>query len=218
MDGAGAAMTAAAVAQYLRVTERTVCEWADKGSLPGQREGEGWSFSRPVIETWLEQKLQTGAEAIGEDDSLAGVLTLSRVVFLEAKTKDQALSGLVDVMTKAPEVKDAERFRKGIFERETLMSTGIGLGIGLPHVRLDCISNPVIAAAKCIPPLEDYEALDGEPVWVIFMIGAHLQQHTQHIKLLSQISRCLKSPPVREALQVAPSPKAFMDILVRGRR
>ncbi len=207
-------MTAAEVAEYLRVAERTVYDWAQKGILPGAKIGAAWRFRQPEIVSWFNRKFAASGSAASAVH-LTDVLARERVLFTDATSKRAVLQELIECLQQAPEIRDAKQFADGIFRREELMSTGIGLGIGLPHVRLDSITDPVMAVAKCEAPVADYDSLDGEPVRVVFMIAAGKDQHAQHILLLSAISQRMKNTEFHDLLLATESPDAFYEVLIR---
>ena len=146
-------------------------------------------------------------------NQISTVLDPTRVLILKTSEKIDALKMLIDGLAAAPEVKDRQELEEGIFHREELMSTGIGLGIGVPHVRLSSIENPVMCAGLCRDPIMDYESLDGQPVQLIFMIAAGKDQHVEHLRLLAKISSKLKDDKLREALINAPDETTFYQIL-----
>jgi PTS system nitrogen regulatory IIA component len=146
---------------------------------------------------------------------ISDVLDPNRVLVLETSKKSDALKLLIDCLATAPQVNDRQELHDGIFYREELMSTGIGLGIGVPHVRLNSIENPVMCVGLCRNPVTDYESLDGQPVRLIFMIAAGKNQHAEHIKLLAKISSKLKDDKLREALINAPDETTFQEIFTQ---
>ncbi|MBN2317018.1 MAG: PTS sugar transporter subunit IIA [Sedimentisphaerales bacterium] len=148
-------------------------------------------------------------------DEFVRVLTPERILILESMTKKDALQALIDCLGTAPEIKDLNDLSQGIFHREELMSTGIGMGVAVPHVRLASVTGPVMCAGICRYPLADYESLDGEPVGLIFMIAAGQYQHAEHLKLLSSLSLRFKSERLRNALMTATDPLAFYHILTQ---
>lgn len=156
------------------------------------------------------------ANSSGSVSDLANVLTPERVYILSKMAKIQALKTLIESLAHTSEVKDAKALEQGIFHREELMSTGIGLGIGVPHVRLTCVKNPVMAAALCREPIEDYDSLDGQPIRLLFMIAAGQHQHAEHIRLLSVISCRLKEDRLREKLLTLTDRDAFYHALIAG--
>ena len=80
------------------------------------------------------------------------------------------------------------------------MSTGIGFGVGVPHVRLATVKDLLMALGICRKPLKDYSSLDEIPVQIVCMVAAGSAQHPQYIRALSAISSRLKDPEVRKAL------------------
>ena len=101
---------------------------------------------------------------LGEPE-LTRVLVPQRVLILDSKTKRDALLELTDCLGSAAEVKDRDALVQAIFYREELMSTGIGMGIGVPHVRLASVTRPVMSAGLCRNPITD-GPLSTAPKWL----------------------------------------------------
>lgn len=152
-------------------------------------------------------------EKMPKEIELIRVLTPERVLILESTTKKEALQTLADCLAAAPQIQDRSTLVQGIFYREELMSTGIGMGIAVPHVRLACVTSPVMCVGICRNPLTDYESLDGMDVRLIFMIAAGQHQHVEYLRLLSSLSLRFKSATLRDALMSAPDPSTFYQIL-----
>ena len=134
-------MTIEEVASYLRVSERTIYDWAQKGEIPGGKLGTAWRFKREDIEKWVDGRLsRSESKKAGVAVTASHVLSPERVIILESATKEQVLTKLVDLLAETPFVQDREELLTGIFNREELMSTGIGFGIGVPHVRIDSVA------------------------------------------------------------------------------
>ncbi|MBN1804112.1 MAG: PTS sugar transporter subunit IIA [Sedimentisphaerales bacterium] len=144
---------------------------------------------------------------------ISEALELKRVLFLYSSNKDDVLRQLIDCLSTSPQVTAPQELARGIFYREKLMSTGIGMGIGVPHIRLDSVRNPVMSVALCRNPVADYESLDGNPVQLIFMIATGIHQQAEYLKLLSSISSMLKDPRIRDALINAADVGVFYRIL-----
>jgi len=149
-----------------------------------------------------------------KEPELTHVLVPQRVLILDSKTKRDALLSLTDCLGSAVEVKDRDALVQGIFYREDLMSTGIGMGIAVPHVRLASVTGPVMSAGLCRNPITDYQSLDGIPIHLIFMIAAGQNQHAEHLKLLSSLSLKLKCEKLRNSLISAPDTQTFYRTLV----
>ena len=158
-----------------------------------------------------EVRTNTGSSGSGSD--LSKVLAPERVCILPKMTKVEVLKALyIEFRIKRVEM----ALEQGIFHREKLMSTGIGLGIGVPHVRLPSVMNPVMAAALCHEPVEDYDSLDGQPVRLVFMIAAGQNQHSEHVRLLSFISSRLKNDRLREKLLTLTDKDQFYRAFITG--
>ena len=140
-------------------------------------------------------------------------LTSDRILFLDSKTKAEAFEQLIKSLSETNEVTDCKELQKGILYRESLMSTGIGLEIGVPHVRLPSVKNIVMSVGVCLNPLCDYESLDNKPVRVIFMIAAGKNQHTEYIRLLASISSKLKHSAIKEKLLELKTPEEIYELL-----
>ncbi len=206
------------VAEHLQVSERTVSDWAQKGEIPCGKLGSSWRFKRVEIERWVDKKLvgkPRGLEAPAV--VLENVLTPERVLLLDVSHKKQALDALVDCLAQTPEIVSQDELASEIFHREELMSTGIGLGVAIPHVRLPSLNKAVMAAAVSLNDVDDYESIDGQPVRLIFMIAAGRDQHAEYLRLLSGLAGLVKDEGVRQELLGATTPTDFFDTLCRGR-
>lgn len=211
-------LTLEEVADYLRVSERTVYDWANKGEIPCGKLGTTWRFKRSEVEKWVDTKLARPARALRTDSVvLRDVLTPERVRLLDCTAKEDALNILADAIITAPEVRDPQQLRREVFEREALMSTGIGFGIGVPHVRLASVADLVVAVGINRRELADYVSLDESPVQIIFMVAARDDQHAPYLKTLAAISTLMKSPGFREALLAAPDASAAFELLTNRR-
>jgi len=152
--------------------------------------------------------------ALGLD--LQNVLLPQRIIFIDQADKREALERLGKCLSAADEIEDKGELMKGIFHREDLMSTGVGLGIGVPHVRLASVSNPVMAVGICRELIVDYESMDNQPVSLIFMIAAGEGQHAEHLRLLSAVSSRCADASLRNALKQAQSAEEVMKLLGVG--
>ncbi|MEA3475671.1 MAG: PTS sugar transporter subunit IIA [Candidatus Cloacimonadota bacterium] len=119
-------------------------------------------------------------------------MSADRIIDIQSNTKDEALRELADVISTSDKVTKKESFIKKIFEREKLMSTGIGYGIAIPHIRDKSIQDFVIALGRKKSGLE-YDSIDNKPVKLIFMIGASDKQDKDYIRVLSKLVLRLKN-------------------------
>ena len=124
---------------------------------------------------------------------------------LQAQSKDQALNSMITMLGNSPKVLDLEKVRAAILERERIMSTGVGHGFAIPHAKTDALTDIVAAFATTAAPL-DFQALDDQPVRLIFMLVGRETHVGTHLKLLSRISRLMNNESFRSELLQAPSP------------
>ncbi len=209
-------MTIEEVAAYIRVSERTVYDWAQKGELPGGKLGTTWRFKRDDIEKWVNDQLSKSPRKSLPAATSSFVLTPERIVLLDHSSKEEVLTKLVDLLAETPFVKNRDELLKGIFAREELMSTGIGFGVGVPHVRIDSVSDLVMTVAVCKNPVADYASLDEMPVQIICMLAARSDQHTKYIRTLSSISSRLKDSEVRKKIIASDDPSAICKLLIES--
>lgn len=215
MDSQHEILTLEEVADYLRVSERTVYDWAQKAEIPCGKIGTSWRFRRSDIERWVEERLGSKPQSKEpEPIRLTEVLTPDRVILLDTSTKQEALEALIHVLSAAPQVRNKEDLAREVFRRERLMSTGIGKGIAVPHVRLASVDDLVMAAAICPKGISDYESLDGEPVRIILMVAANRDQHAQYLKTLASLCAQLKDDGLRGRLLACSSPEEVHALLV----
>jgi len=135
------------------------------------------------------------------------------ISLLKVKKKEKILLKLIDSICQNREIPDSKELKDAIFYREKLMSTGIGLGIGVPHVRIKGIKDLIVAVGICKQGITDYETIDGIPVKVVVMIVAGEKQHKAYIKFLSLIVSKLKDSTVRERLFEAKNEQEIYRIL-----
>ena len=210
-------MTLEEVASYLRISERTVKDWVTKGKLPGGKLGTNWRFQRSEIENWVNQKLSPKPTNItNQDKSLISLISEERILFLDTNSKEETLNKLIDVSYKLPGILNREELADAVFKREELMSTGIGLGIGVPHVRLDNIKDLQISIAINKNEIKDYVSLDEIPIKIVILIIAVRDQHLQYIKILSKIAKLMKNSDIREQLVNTTNAKQVIEILSKG--
>ena len=120
------------------------------------------------------------------------IITSDLIVNLKSASKDNVLNEMLDLVGEKVSIPDIQTLREKIFHREELMSTGIGLHIGIPHVRMEGIDKPIIAIGVQSKGISSYESIDNLPVKLVVMIVCGANQHKQHIKILSQIVSLLK--------------------------
>ncbi len=123
---------------------------------------------------------------------------------LEATTKEAAIKEMVNKLVAVGEINDADQVIDVLLEREKLGSTGIGEGVAIPHGKSESVKRVVAAFARSEDGVS-FDALDGEPVYLLFLLIAPTDQQaiSDHLKVLARISRLLKDVYFRKALRNA---------------
>ncbi|MDR1788593.1 MAG: PTS sugar transporter subunit IIA [Treponema sp.] len=147
---------------------------------------------------------------------LETLVSPERVLFFGRVSKREALEALADALGEAPQVKDRAELRSEILKRDELMSTAIGRGIAVPHARLASVTDLAAAVGLCPEGIAGFEALDDEPVRILFMVAASSTQRDTYLRTLSYLCGCLKRQGLRERLLAAHTPEEAYRLLVGG--
>lgn len=208
-------LTIEEVAKYLRVSDRTVYDWAQKGEIPAGKIGTVWRFKKSEVENWVNERLSSSSNTKKTDDAIQvkNILSPDRVVFITQSAKRDALTELANVLANAPQVKRGDELLSEILKREELMSTAVGRGIAIPHVRLSSVTDLVMAVGVCRTPISDFQTVDDKPVNLLIMIAAAYNQHTYYLQTISYFSAKLKSQELRDAISNAATEKEVYDLL-----
>jgi len=210
-------LTLEEVAKYLRVSERTVKLWATSGKLPGGKLGGSWRFRQEDIKEWVDKQLTSHkhSKILKGNYSVRNLLDQSKVFITNYNTKKEFLDFFIDKGADVPGVNDKMTIADAVYKRESLMSTGIGLNMAVPHVRLRGVKNMNIFFAVNGTDITDYETLDNLPVRVgiFFVVGRN--QHSEYIKALSVMVERLKNHLIREQVLAATSEKDIYNFLLQ---
>lgn len=194
-------LTIEEVAKYLRVSDRTVYDWAQKGEIPAGKIGTVWRFKKSEVENWVNAKLSSSSFSQNDSEiQIKNILSPDRIVFINHSTKHDAIVQLSQVLATAPQIKNASELTSEILKREELMSTAIGKGIAIPHVRLSSVTDLVMAVGVCRKPISDYQTIDDTPVDLLFMIAAAYNQHSLYLKTISHFCGKLKQDGLHESI------------------
>lgn len=128
------------------------------------------------------------------------------------KNKTDVISSIIDLLTSGDRVIDKEKVCNAIFEREKIMSTGVGGGFAIPHGKTDGVVDLVGAIATTALPI-DFESLDEQPVRIIFLLVGPESMVGPHIKILSRISRLMNREDFRNRLLAAASPSELYELI-----
>ncbi len=131
---------------------------------------------------------------------------------LEATDKEGALKELVDILAEVKDIGDKKSILRALIERENLGSTGIGQGIAIPHGKTDKVDG-LVAVLGISRKGVNFEALDGEPVYILFLLVAPKDTAGPHLKALAQISRLLRDSYFCELLRRCKTSKDVFDLI-----
>ncbi len=132
-----------------------------------------------------------------------------------AADKTDVLNKMVELMGKSGKINDIETYRKGVFAREEEGTTGIGEGIAIPHCKSDAVKEPGLAAMVVQDGVE-FEALDGGPVHLLFLIAAPNTKDNVHLDVLSRLSVFLMDEGFTASLKNAKTPEEFLNVIDRA--
>ena len=208
-------LTIEEVARYLRVSERTVYDWAQKGEIPSGKIGTVWRFKKSEIERWVNERLSSNRpSSVFSIVQIQNILSPDRIMFLNYSKKRDSLVALAENLAGAPQIKSRQELVAEILRREELMSTAIGRGIAIPHVRLSSVTDLVVSVGVSQTDIIDFQSLDDVPVRLLFMIAAAYNQHAYYLQTLSFFSSKLKNNELRASLIAAKTPQEVYALLV----
>ncbi|MBU4478133.1 MAG: PTS sugar transporter subunit IIA [Candidatus Omnitrophica bacterium] len=131
---------------------------------------------------------------------------------LKATTKEGVIRELIELLVDAQAIKDKERLVKVLLEREALGSTGIGQGVAIPHGKSESVKE-LVAAFGVSQKGVNFDSLDGEPVYIFFLLVASEDSAGPHLKALARISRLLKDKYFRDTLRSAKDEKTLLKVI-----
>lgn len=135
-----------------------------------------------------------------------------RVSFdLKATNKDEAINELIQILYEDGKIIDKEKFRQAVLKREEEFSTGIGMGIAIPHGKSDAVKEASIAFGRSNKGV-DYESMDDKPAHLFFLIAVPEESSDVHLRALSEISRKLMHTETRENLFKVESFEEFIKV------
>ncbi len=139
-------------------------------------------------------------------------LAADQVIDLHAGSKDDVLVELVDAVARTDAVKDRDELLVAVRAREQILSTGIGLGIAIPHARIGSVNRFVVAVGRHAEGLE-FESIDQKPVQIAVLIAGPKDTQKPYLELLAQLSKRLKLSDVRAKISGGASPEDVVELL-----
>jgi PTS system nitrogen regulatory IIA component len=134
---------------------------------------------------------------------------------LKARDKKKALEELAETIVNSRPSLDKNALVKVLLERERLGSTGIGDGVAIPHGKFHGISEPVISFGRSIKGL-DFESMDGQPVFLFFLLVAPENSASVHLKALARIAKLLKNSTFRKTLMEIPTGQELYKTIIQN--
>ncbi|WP_300327806.1 PTS sugar transporter subunit IIA [Fusobacterium sp.] len=126
------------------------------------------------------------------------------IKFIKGKnTKEEILEKIVNLISENTDlVEDKDIFFKNIMERENIGSTGIGMGIAMPHTRCDGVKDLVVSIAV-LENAVDFGAIDGELIKVVVLVGGPKEKGQEYLKLMSSIARIFREKDIRDNIKTS---------------
>jgi len=129
--------------------------------------------------------------------------------------KHDALDRMVDAVSESGAVEDIDAFREAVHDRERVLSTGIGNGVAIPHVRIDAITRPMLGVGVCADGI-NFDTLDDAPVTVIFMFAMPTGSQKEYLNLLSKVMQAVKREGFKNQLAGCATPAALLEVLTEA--
>ncbi len=142
---------------------------------------------------------------------VSDVISEDLIIFIDEKNREDVLKKMIKFAYEKGLVKDTGEFEKAVFEREKMLSTGIGLGIAVPHAKLKTIDDFFIVIAILKEPV-DWDSIDGKPVKAVFLIGGPETRQKDYLSILSRVVLLVKNSQRREKLFNAKKPADVVEL------
>lgn len=134
------------------------------------------------------------------------------ITFLDVDTRDEAIDALIDRLDEEGHLPKKATFRKAIFDREELISTGIGMGVAVPHAKLKELDDFFIIVGIQKKKGLDWNALDKAPVRLIFLIGGPDSRQSEYLQILSLLTSAIRDVDLRKKLLNAETPEEAFEL------
>lgn len=145
---------------------------------------------------------------------ISNYLDPALVCFLDVVNRDEALRTMVDRIDSTGRLDNKEAFFQAIISREEIVTTGIGMGVAIPHAKLPSY-NQFFICISIVKKGVDWKALDSAPVRLIFMIGGPDDRQTEYLQILSSLTSVLRDEERRKKMLLAETPQAVLDLLIK---
>ena len=137
------------------------------------------------------------------------------IINLEASNKTELLTQMAKFLTSLYDIPNIPLVIQKIIDREAEMSTGIGFGIAIPHARIEGIEKVYMVAARSVKGIE-FDAIDEQPVHLVFMMLSPANATNQYTQILSSLSRIMSYEDIRQSLIATETAEDYLTIIARG--
>ena len=221
----GEVMTLAEVAVYLRLAEKTVLRMVHKGQIPCAKVASQWRFLRSMIDDWLIAKMRVVPqndlarliESSPEVVPLSRLLRSEHVVLdIRPGSKEDVLRQLVGPLLRSQFIDREKPFIDKLLEREGIVSTAVGRGVAIPHLRNpeeNPRGGPVLVVGICREGT-DFDALDGEKTHLFFLLCT--DSEVVHLRVLAKVNRIAGRKDAMAGLVDAESVAEVLQVLIRA--
>ncbi|GCD12973.1 PTS sugar transporter subunit IIA [Clostridium tagluense] len=131
---------------------------------------------------------------------------------LKSKTKEDVIKEMVTILDRDGKLLDVDKYLQAVLDRETEFSTGIGMGIAIPHGKSSGVKEPALVFGRSVDGI-DYQSMDDELAHIFFLIAVPEESSDEHLKILGQISRKLMHSELRDSLMKASSAEEIITLL-----
>ncbi len=142
---------------------------------------------------------------------IAEYLNEQLITFLDVSNRNVAIDELINLLDQSGKLPNKAAFRKAILDREEIVSTGIGMGVAVPHAKLKGFKKFYIAVGIQQKKGIDWNAIDKAPVRLIFLIAGPDDRQSEYLQILSQLTMAVKDQNLRKELQHASSAQEVLD-------
>lgn len=139
-------------------------------------------------------------DKVGEKVVISSYLDPDLILFMEEEDRDTAIKKLTHKLLLSGKIQDEESFYSAVIQREKIVSTGVGMGVAIPHAKLDDYKDFFIAIGVQKDKGIEWQSLDGSLVQLIFLIGGPSKDQTKYLKILSRLTASIKDETLRNAV------------------
>lgn len=161
-----------------------------------------------LISSFQRKNLHKGGEKV----VISKYLDPNQVLFIDESDRDSAIMRLSKMLCEKGVIENAESFYDAVIQREKIVSTGVGMGVAIPHAKLDDYKDFFIAIGVQKNRGIEWQSLDGSLVSLIFLIGGPSKEQTQYLKILSRLTSAIKDESLRNSIKSAASAEEIIAL------